>query len=174
MITFFKTEAKKTIKSGTLCARCYFKIFFRHIQDILSCLKNYTWHYTGKYLAFSRTTTKRNSIWRYTANYSAYSRTTTKRLAAGRPQISHEKDLLMMPCYIGSQETIRSIALQINLYIWIDIPFPQQKDVKCFPKILSSKICDLAKWCVDCKQWIWDKKKEKNFHGVIGAMTLHI
>lgn len=35
--------------------------------------------------------------------------------AAGRPQISHEKDLLMMLWYIGSQETIRSIADRFNV-----------------------------------------------------------
>lgn len=32
--------------------------------------------------------------------------------AAGRPHISHKKDLLMMPWYIGSQEPMRSIADQ--------------------------------------------------------------
>uniref|UniRef100_A0A8W8P2C4 DDE Tnp4 domain-containing protein n=1 Tax=Magallana gigas TaxID=29159 RepID=A0A8W8P2C4_MAGGI len=35
--------------------------------------------------------------------------------AAGRPQISREKDLLMMLWYIGSQETIRSIADRFNV-----------------------------------------------------------
>jgi hypothetical protein len=38
-----------------------------------------------------------------------------RKPAAGRPQVSHEKDLLMMLWYIGSQETIRSIADRFNV-----------------------------------------------------------
>lgn len=91
--------------------------------------------------------------------------------AAGRPQISHEKDLLMMLWYIGSQETIRSIADRFNVS---ESTFHShnRRLLDVFQKYFLQKF---VIWPNDVQTVNNEFEIKKNFPGVIGAIdSTHI
>ena len=91
--------------------------------------------------------------------------------AAGRPQISQEKDLLMMLWYIGSQETIRSIADRFNVS---ESTFHShnRRMLDVFQKYFLKKF---VIWPNDLQNVCNEFELKKNFPGVVGAIdSTHI
>lgn len=91
--------------------------------------------------------------------------------AAGRPQISRDKDLLMMLWYIGSKETIRSIADRFNVS---ESTFHShnRKMLDVFKKHFLQKF---VIWPTDVQNVNDEFEQKRNFPGVIGAIdSTHI